>query len=75
MLNGRAFLGQVPLMGQAALPPLPEQFRAMSSEQRAQVLNGLTAEQSCLLYQQLYALTNDPKDEAFMKSWCKVAGK
>jgi hypothetical protein len=76
IFNRRAFLGQVPLLGQpAALPVTVEQFRAMAPDARTQVLNGLSNDQACLLYQQLYALTKDPQDEEFMKSWCKVAGK
>lgn len=78
------FLGQVRLvMGQTpppAPPPAPvalpvsvQQFQAMSGDERTAVLNTLTNEQACLLYQQLYALTGDPQDQQYMNSWCNVA--
>lgn len=84
--NRRAFLGQVRLLGQAESPTPPasaappaaakvtaEQFQKMSSTERSKVLDGLSSQEACVLYQQLYAITKDPKDEAFMKSWCEVA--
>jgi hypothetical protein len=74
--NGKAFLGQIPLvMGQQApsLPVTAEQFHGMSTLQRSEVLNTLSPQQACQLYTQLYSLTNDSQDEQFMKSWCKVS--